>query len=1213
MHDKIATTTKKIMEYGIIMGLMLAFHVCLVHESIADVPSGNNRILSLEERIQCQEAIERVYWKHRIWPKENIVVKPAFKEVMTADIIREKVTDAIQKSNALEQYWHRPLTGYQLQSEMNRMSKRTRQPEVLKELWTALGNNPHMIAECLVRPILADRFIRNWYKLDENAEVKGQSIKGFDAWWQEARQNISKDSNEPRYRYVLPDINAPGCTDDSWERTAGPPDPRYGHSAIWTGTEMIIWGGEDYDLGLNTGARYNPATDTWTSTSLTGAPSIRAYHSAIWTGTEMIIWGGYYYDAGSHYVNTGGRYNPTTDAWAATSMTNVPPPRSGHTVVWTGSLMIVWGGHGSSWMDSGGRYNPSTDTWAATTMTNVPTSRESHTAVWTGTEMIIWGGYVGSNLDTGSRYNPSTDIWTALPTTGAPTARRSHTAIWTGSLMVVWGGYDANGYADTGGRYNPTSNSWSSTSTTNVPTAREYHTAVWTGSVMIVWGGYYLYNSGGRYNPASDTWTATSTTGAPTARYYHTAILTSTEMIIWGGMDAYSSSVNTGGRYNIASDSWVPTSVEGAPLSRERHTAIWTGTEMIIWGGFAGGLNYLNDGAKYVPATDSWTAISTANAPSGRWRHTAVWTGSLMIVWGGSYQNTFLNTGGRYNPTTNTWTATSLINPPGERYSHTAVWTGSVMVIWGGQDSTGALSTGRRYYPGTDTWDYTSAYGCPGGRVNHTAIWTGIRMIVWGGQDATGALNTGGQYDPVNDTWSLTTTTNAPHGRTEHTAVWSDYEMIVWGGWYYEGQYYYLNTGGRYNAVTNSWIATSLTDAPQGRYAHRAVWTGQHMIIWGGNWIGGSSNNLNTGGRYNPGTNTWIATSTVDAPLKRSYHSAIWATNKMIVWGGEGGFLNTGGSYCSRFVKLEPYQGKKPVVDDTGSPTHNSIIEPNETVVLLGHIQNTGNDDALSAAGNLSTADPITITQPDAVYGTVAADGNASCSSCYQLQAPSANRPATHWDFKATEKLTAQEYGPAGYAYTYHIGNSFNDVSVTGVFYPFIETVLHAGAASGCSTTSYCPLVNVQRQNMAKFICKSMSVVNPSSCRLLTCANVFADVPSSNIFCSDIEALYTAGVVSGCQIIPYQLYCPSGLVQRQSMAKFVCLGMEKATPGSCSLSSCSGIFTDVPSSNVFCSYIEALYNAGVISGCSGNAYCPLGTVTREQMSKFIVNGFHFSL
>ena len=56
---------------------------------------------------------------------------------------------------------------------------------------------------------------------------------------------------------------------------------------------MIVWGGSPGGGYLNTGGRYNPGTDTWTATSTTNAPAARHYHTAVWTGSEMIVWGGY--------------------------------------------------------------------------------------------------------------------------------------------------------------------------------------------------------------------------------------------------------------------------------------------------------------------------------------------------------------------------------------------------------------------------------------------------------------------------------------------------------------------------------------------------------------------------------------------------------------------------------------------------------------------------------------------------------------------------------------------------------------------------------------------------------------------------------------------------------------------------------------------------------------------------------------------------------
>ena len=40
------------------------------------------------------------------------------------------------------------------------------------------------------------------------------------------------------------------------------------------------------------------ADDTWSSTSIVNAPEGRESHTAIWTGSEMIIWGGFNFDNG---------------------------------------------------------------------------------------------------------------------------------------------------------------------------------------------------------------------------------------------------------------------------------------------------------------------------------------------------------------------------------------------------------------------------------------------------------------------------------------------------------------------------------------------------------------------------------------------------------------------------------------------------------------------------------------------------------------------------------------------------------------------------------------------------------------------------------------------------------------------------------------------------------------------------------------------------
>ena len=302
----------------------------------------------------------------------------------------------------------------------------------------------------------------------------------------------------------------------------------------------------------------------------------------------------------------------------------------------------------------------------------------------------------------------------------------------------------------------------------------------------------------------------------------------------------------------------------------------------------------------------------------------------------------------------------------------------------------------------------------------------------------------------------------------------------------------------------------------------------------------------------------------------------------------------------------------RPAVNDTGTSTPNGVIEENETVALIGNLQNTGGSTAASVTATLSATDPITISDGSAAYPDILPGGSQNCTNCYSLNAPAANRPMTHWDFNVLETSTCTACTQSKYNFIYHVGNSFDDVPPSVIFYPFIETVLHSGVTSGCSVTMYCPLNTVQRQQMAKFICSAMNAVSANSCPAASCSGTFTDVPTSNMFCSYIEALYTIGIVSGCQTSPLQ-YCPASTTQRGQMAKFICSGMQTANPGSCVTGTCSGIFTDVPASNPFCPYVEALYNAGVISGCSATQYCPNNNVSREQMSKFLVNGFDFTL
>jgi N-acetylneuraminic acid mutarotase len=533
---------------------------CLVANAASSRPeatdSASQRTLTFADRVAYQRAVEEVYWQHRIWPKENPGPKPSLDEVMSQQQIQQKVDAYLRNSQLLADQWQRPITPEQLQAEMERMAIHTRQPEVLRELFTALGNDPFIVAECLARPILSQRLMDELHAGTNPLP----EIESLGSWATKTATESSVTTDQPGAGYYLPEIasssleDAPGGCIDTWTATSttGAPAQRSYHTAVWTGTEMIIWGGANGNGRLNTGGRYSPSTDSWVATTTADAPDKRSDHTAVWTGTEMIIWGGV---SGNNY-NTGGRYNPSTDTWLVTTTDNAPEPRRVHTAVWTGSEMIVWGGFSDRGdANNGKRYNPSRDRWVSMTRTDAPARRSGHTAIWTGTEMIVWGGTTRlRGLNTGGRYNPSTDSWVATTIHNAPQGRYFHTAVWTdtGGEMIVWGGTVATGDLDTGGRYNPSTDSWIATTTNNAPDGRIDHTAVWTGSEMVIWGGIYCCfthsNTGGRYNPNTDSWIATTTTGAPAAHWIHTAVWTGTEMIVWGGYNDGDPG-NAGGRY----------------------------------------------------------------------------------------------------------------------------------------------------------------------------------------------------------------------------------------------------------------------------------------------------------------------------------------------------------------------------------------------------------------------------------------------------------------------------------------------------------------------------------------------------------------------------------------------------------------------------------------------------------------------------------------
>ena len=340
------------------------------------------------------------------------------------------------------------------------------------------------------------------------------------------------------------------------------------------------------------------------------------------------------------------------DAWEPTAMEGVPSPRAHHVAVWTGSVMIVWGGsNGNTFLGDGAAYDPAARTWTPISDANAPSPRDSAVAVWTGTEMIVWGGRgPGGALGDGASYNPATKTWSQLPV-GGPSPRYQHAAVWTGTptnRFFVWGGYDGT-ELQTGAYY--AGGSWSEFGAASPPPQRRLHTAVWdeADSRVIMFGGLGLdpnsgtitsLGSGGIYGPlaVNENWTELAQIGAPPApRYEHSAVWAGSHMIVWGGFNAALGVLGDGARFNVAGNNEWSTMDGVAPSARRRHSAVYFKglSRMVVWGGYGAGGVVLDDGGLFDVNAAAWSPTGLPKGPLPSVDHTAVVAGNRMIVWGG--------------------------------------------------------------------------------------------------------------------------------------------------------------------------------------------------------------------------------------------------------------------------------------------------------------------------------------------------------------------------------------------------------------------------------------------------------------------------------------------------------------------------------------------------------------------------------------------------
>lgn len=341
------------------------------------------------------------------------------------------------------------------------------------------------------------------------------------------------------------------------------------HAAVWTGREMVIWGGYLDGDPLTDGAAYDPAARTWRK--VPAAPlAPRNDPGAFWTGQEMVVFGGSSVEG--EMLADGAAWNPATNAWRPLSASPLGP-RDSAVVAWAGDRLVVWGGSTvlpsdapddavAEMRNDGAAWVPASNSWVPVAAAPIP-ARSGAESVWAGGRLVVTGGYHEGDDDDrtdGAALDPVSGVWTAIAARPAPGSCGTGIpcdGVWTGAVAL----FPASGLA-----YDPAGDRWS----TLAPYEGEdgqvtVEATVWAGRRMLVWG----------------TSTNASDDGLPDD-------------------DGGDGPLPRGGLYDPATNRWHP--IAAGPLpGRILHTAVWTGQDMLVWGGSADGETGLADGAAYRP------------------------------------------------------------------------------------------------------------------------------------------------------------------------------------------------------------------------------------------------------------------------------------------------------------------------------------------------------------------------------------------------------------------------------------------------------------------------------------------------------------------------------------------------------------------------------------------------------------------------------------
>lgn len=326
--------------------------------------------------------------------------------------------------------------------------------------------------------------------------------------------------------------------------------------------------------------------------------------SAVWTGREMIVWGGAVPGKGEP-ASDGAAYVPATRTWRLLA----PAPAGvvgGAALAWTGRELVVWASSSPDGPVGAAAYDPEADSWRS--LPDGPLGwREGYASAWTGKELLVVGGNLGDTLarPVAAALDPAAGTWRLLPALnrieglmpGARLVRGGREVFLLGSACQ-----DLASCTPVFVAYDPTTDALRAIELDRAPLVPEQQLSMvgWSGAevVFTIVGVPGNVNSGRiavvRYDPAADTWSKGAFAPFPGTEGV-------SQQTAWLGDRLVVPDGSSGLQvYTLATDTWETITPGPSPLNSRAGSAIaWTGEELIAWSGmpYARGNPTPNDGA----------------------------------------------------------------------------------------------------------------------------------------------------------------------------------------------------------------------------------------------------------------------------------------------------------------------------------------------------------------------------------------------------------------------------------------------------------------------------------------------------------------------------------------------------------------------------------------------------------------------------------------